>query len=617
MLERALSVAVEAALQAGAILRADFHRPGGARGGGDKAEADTEAEKEIRARLVAAFPDWGYRGEETGTERGQPGRPTWLVDPNDGTRDYLAGRRGSAVSIGLVREGRPVLGVVFAFAYPDDAGDLFAWAEGLGPLRRNGRALDPRLPAALDPARVVLVSSKGDSDPEGNLRNAAPARYRSVPSIAHRLALVGAGEAAGASSMFSPCAWDYGAGDALVRAAGGSVVDERGRVLTYDRDGDSRAERAFGGAPGVAALLATRPWDVHTGAWGPERPARLRKGEAVADAARLARAQGCLLGQVAGDSLGALVEFASADEVRRAYADGPRLLVDGGRWDLLAGQPTDDSEMALALTRAIVEGGGYDPARVLDAYRRWFASSPFDVGHTVSAALEGRPNGDSQANGSLMRASPLGLLAHRVSPAEAAALGRAESALTHPHRVCGDAVAAFVVAIAHAIDRGDGGEGAYGAALDWARQAHAAPPVVDALEAARRASPICDGASRGWVLVALQNAFHQALHAPSVEDGVAQTVLRGGDTDTNAAIAGALLGAVHGREGVPAQWRSMVLSCHPVAGVARRPRPMAYWPVDVMELAERLLLQPFTTPADARTPYRDPARPGGPDPTGA
>ena len=375
-----------------------------------------------------------------------------------------------------------------------------------------------------------------------------------------------------------------------MRAAGGCLLDESGHPVAYDRTGDSHARRAVGASPDVAALLCQRPWDVHSGAWGPERPARLRRGEAVADAARLARAHGCLLGQVAGDNLGALVEFQTADEVARAYPEGPRRLVDGGRWDLLAGQPTDDSEMALALARSIEGGGGYDPGRALEAYQRWGASSPFDVGHTVSAALQGRPDEGSQANGSLMRASPLGVLAHRLPPHEAAELARADSHLTHPHPVCGDSVAAFVVALAHAIDHGDGGEAAHAAALRWARDAPAAPPVRVALEAATHTAPRCDGASQGWVLIALQNAFHELRHARTVEDGLARTILRGGDTDTNAAIAGALLGAVHGREGLPAQWRSMILSCHPVPGVAARPRPMAYWPVDVMELAERLLL---------------------------
>lgn len=82
----------------------------------------------------------------------------------------------------------------------------------------------------------------------------------------------------------------------------------------------------------------------------------------------------------------------------------------------------------------------------------------------------------------------------------------------------------------------------------------------------------------------------ELLHAPSLEEGVVRTVRRGGDTDTNAAIAGALLGAVHGRDAVPVQWRQMILSCRPVAAPAAHPRPLAYWPADVYELSERLLV---------------------------
>src|SRR3712207_7618356 len=62
---KALEVAIDAARAAGAILLADFHRPGGARGGEDKADADVEAEHEIRRRLLAAFPD---RSEEHTSE---------------------------------------------------------------------------------------------------------------------------------------------------------------------------------------------------------------------------------------------------------------------------------------------------------------------------------------------------------------------------------------------------------------------------------------------------------------------------------------------------------------------------------------------------------------------
>src|SRR6266536_175775 len=258
----ALEAAIRAAREAGDLLRGDFHRPGGPRGAVDKADADLEAEERIRGRLRDAFPGWSYLGEETGRASGHPGSPLWLVDPNDGTRDYLKGRRGSAVSIGLLHEGRPVLGVVFAFGYPDDAGDLFVWAEGCGPLRRNGRPGEPRLPQRLQPEDVVLVSAKGDRDPEGNLRCADPARYRAVPSIAHRLALVAAGEASAAVSLFAPGAWDYAAGQALLRAAGGVLLDQDGREVSYAADGGSRCTRAFGGSRAVAESLARQPWDA-------------------------------------------------------------------------------------------------------------------------------------------------------------------------------------------------------------------------------------------------------------------------------------------------------------------------------------------------------------------
>ena len=105
-----------------------------------------------------------------------------------------------------------------------------------------------------------------------------------------------------------------------------------------------------------------------------------------------------------------------------------------------------------------------------------------------------------------------------------------------------------------------GPEAAWDAACRWAAKAQAAPLVREALEAARHEPPVCDGPSQGWVRIALQNAFFELLHAPSLEEGVVATVRRGGDTDTNAAVAGALLGAVHGRAALPAQW-----AAHPAA----------------------------------------------------
>jgi hypothetical protein len=89
----------------------------------------------------------------------------------------------------------------------------------------------------------------------------------------------------------------------------------------------------------------------------------------------------------------------------------------------------------------------------------------------------------------------------------------------------------------------------------------------------------------------LGNAFYQLLYGENFQDGVVTTVRCGGDTDTNAAICAALLGAVHGRDAIPIQWQRMVLTCRPMPGhsAVNQPRPALYWPTDALILAERLV----------------------------
>lgn len=302
------------------------------------------------------------------------------------------------------------------------------------------------------------------------------------------------------------------------------------------------------------------------------------------------RARGCLLGQLAGDALGGLVEFKTPERIREAYPGGVRELADGGTWHTIAGQPTDDSELALLLARMLVERGRYDPGEARKAYVFWLNSGPFDQGFTVSGALRGHPNRESQSNGALMRISPLGIFGSRHDLERAAEWARQDAAITHAHPVCQQANALFVMAIAHAVRTGCPPGELYRQVVNWAGGMRAAPPLADAIEAAQSAPPADYVSQQGWVLVALGNALWQLLHAPSLEEGVVDTVMRGGDTDTNAAICGALLGAVYGAEAVPAQWVNGLLNCRPAEGDPRvqRPRPECFWPVDALELADRL-----------------------------
>lgn len=601
MLDHARQAAIEAALAVGDLLRVSFHQSEDAHA---THRAEVEAETAIKARLEAAQPDWGFVGEETTNREPRNGaRHVWLVDPLDGTSDHKIGARGGAVSIAAVVDGEPVLGVVYAYAAPDDRGDLFAWAAGLGPVTRNGRPLGAlALPDQLTADDVVLLSWKARRKVNANLATIAPARFRAVPSIAYRLALLAAGEGSAVVSLNGACAWDFAGGHALLHGAGGLLVDERGCPVRYDSSGWAHPRACFGGHPDVARRLSQAPWSDVLSSPREDVLCAPRRGESTRDAGALSRAQGCLLGQLAGDNLGGLVEFKSPASIRAKHPHGVRDLVDGGTWNLSAGQATDDSELALALARTLVAHGRHDLEEVAKAYVRWLDSPPFDLGSTCAQALRGgsqglpgkiaesmrtAANGSSKSNGSLMRISPLGVFGHALPTDTLAEMSRQESLLTHPNRSCQDACAVFTVAVAHAVRTGDSRRAIYDAALAWA-EANAGNEVLGWLEEAehRVTEDFCH--QMGFVRHALQNAFHQLLHAPSFEEGVVATVARGGDTDTNGAIAGALLGAAFGSEAVPERWRRKILSCH-AAPKTRKARPAEYWPADIEVLAERLL----------------------------
>ena len=378
---RALEVAVAAAREAGELLRRDLHRPDGPRGARGHAEADTEAEHVIRARLLEAFP-FAYLGEETGSALGGPSADghLWIVDPNDGTQSYTAGMRGSAVSIAALRDGVPVLGVVYAFAAPDDAGDLFAWAQGCGPIVRNGKPVENDLATdSLARGAIVVVSQHGDWNAPANLACVAPARFRAMPSIAYRLALVAVGEGVAAVSLNGPVGWDYAAGHALVRAAGGVLLDQHGHEVTYGLDGRSGVGGAcFGGGHGRGGGACGATLALDLGGQAAKESSLRRAGPRLArgGSGMLARAQGCLLGQVAGDSLGSLVEFESPRAIAARYPTVSGTSPTVARGNTIAGQPTDDSELALALARSIVAEGRYDPGAAVEAYASWYQSVP-------------------------------------------------------------------------------------------------------------------------------------------------------------------------------------------------------------------------------------------------
>jgi ADP-ribosyl-[dinitrogen reductase] hydrolase len=307
----------------------------------------------------------------------------------------------------------------------------------------------------------------------------------------------------------------------------------------------------------------------------------------------LSRAQGCLLGQLCGDALGSLVEFQTPAQIRKRYPKGVRDLEDGGTWNTLAGQPTDDSELALALARSLAAERTYNLSSVRKAYQNWLASGPFDCGMATRRGIGGNPDPNTQANGALMRISPLGIFGayHEILAVEEWA--RLDASITHPHRVCGDCNALFAGSLAVIVKSGASPSAAYDRLLTNADRLDVCAEVRRTAISSAKTPPADYVTKQGWVLVAFGNAIYQLLHAASAEEAIVDTIMRGGDTDTNAAICGALVGAVHGIECLPDRWVKTVLSCRPAFdnARARQPRPEAYWPADALSLAPRLMSQ--------------------------
>src|ERR1700704_1996745 len=270
---------VAAVEEEGERLREEFYRPDGPRGRRGSAPIDTEIEERLRMKLQALVPG-AFLGEETGfTKAPGAGQQAWLwlVDPHDGTSAFLQGKRGSAISVALLKNHVPVLGVVCSPLSPDRGRDTIAWAEG-APLTRNGRALSVDLSRArfandsVAANNFVWATASSAARPETYSRGVHPARYIAMPSIAYRLPRVAAGDGAAAMTIHPVNEYDIAAGMALVRAARGVLLDAEGREIGLTGDPEARVSGCFAGARAAAERLCAFSWSLLEDE--PKRPAR-------------------------------------------------------------------------------------------------------------------------------------------------------------------------------------------------------------------------------------------------------------------------------------------------------------------------------------------------------
>ncbi|WIV24058.1 inositol monophosphatase family protein [Pseudomonas sp. M2(2023)] len=257
-----LAQVIESVITAGRILAAEWQRPDGPRGAGDKADVDIEIEQVLRADLLGLL-DCDFWGEET-ESRLAGAKYCWVVDPNDGTADFLRGYRGSALAVGLLRDSKPILGVVYAPVTDTMGSDCIAWEAGMPGIFRNGQQIQPcLLHQVLTSSSQVLVSTAARNKPELNAELCSPARFTPMPSIAYRLALAAAGDAIAGISLVPVGAHDVVAGHALLLGAHGVLLDQDGHPMNYSlqKDFSKVSIRCFGGAPQACNELSKRAWN--------------------------------------------------------------------------------------------------------------------------------------------------------------------------------------------------------------------------------------------------------------------------------------------------------------------------------------------------------------------
>jgi ADP-ribosyl-[dinitrogen reductase] hydrolase len=296
------------------------------------------------------------------------------------------------------------------------------------------------------------------------------------------------------------------------------------------------------------------------------------------------RVVGSCLGLALGDALGAPFEFLRARNV-----PDPIPALERPWLDRPPGSTTDDTALARNLMTSLAARGGFDPADLIERHLAWFRSDPPDVGTITGRVLRRVDAGEEAAtvardvweqrgpevsagNGSVMYCAPLGL-AYANRPNELFELAPALSALTHYDDRCRTAVLAVTLAVA-AGARGETAEASARSALRAVESLEGGEELEYLVEAAGSPRPI-DGPDQGFCLFTAGIAFQALLRGGDVETELRRVVSLGGDADTNAAVAGALLGARDGVGGLPADWLERLLDGDAIRAEAEALVPLA------------------------------------------
>ena len=229
-----LSIAKTAAIEAGGIIlnyyKADYeikdkgyHNP--------VTTADNAADTRLKEILMVARPNYGWLSEETvdSPERLTKDR-VWVVDPLDGTKEFIEGVPNFVVSIALVENGDPIVGVL----YNPVTKETFTAAKGEGAFL-NGKSIF--CTAKENVSEMVILNSRSET------RRGLWAPYdgtfgelRAIGSVAYKLGLTAAGKADIFASLRPKNEWDICAGNCIINEAGGKLIDLKGNRVVFNRE---------------------------------------------------------------------------------------------------------------------------------------------------------------------------------------------------------------------------------------------------------------------------------------------------------------------------------------------------------------------------------------------